>query len=312
MSGGRSIHRWILPGMLVLLLMVLLLAGCGRMTDTSGLTGLWVLDNADSDAVLIPPSLVEENRLILRLDPDGSGVMENASSQGRIVWKYEDATVVLRAGESVLSGTVRGDELILYGKDETGLHFVRDSRDGTPEIQNPVKGEPFLGSWYGWWKIEDSSGEMPVSWYDCCAVFEAQEDDTILLTLWDEDGSRTDPLAQVRFIKEADLLISVSGYFAFMEIQGRDWILTESESDILIPDIMHDAEGETFRATVYLRPWGDNWNDAPEEQRPFYYEDWYLPLLKQKAEMPDQIPWKRLEAKRERTVETQSLFSDRS
>ena len=116
MSGGRSIHRWILPGMLVLLLMVLLLAGCGRMMDTSGLTGLWILDNADGDAVLIPPSLVEENRLILRLDPDGSGVMENAFSQGRIVWKYEDATVVLRAGESVLSGTVIGDELILYGK----------------------------------------------------------------------------------------------------------------------------------------------------------------------------------------------------
>ena len=104
MPGGRSIHRRILPGMLVLLLMVLLLAGCGRMTDTSGLTGLWVLDNADSDTVLIPPSLVEENRLILRLDPDGSGVMENASSQGRIVWKYEDATVVLRAGDSLCAG----------------------------------------------------------------------------------------------------------------------------------------------------------------------------------------------------------------
>ena len=312
MPGGRSINKWFLPGVLVLLLMVLLLSGCGRMTDTSGLSGLWILDNADSDAVLIPASLVEENRLTLRLDPDGSGIMESASSQGRIVWKYEDGTVLLRAGESVLSGTVRGNELILYGKDETGLHFVRDSRDETPEMQNTVREESPLGSWYGWWKIEDSSGKMPVSWYDCCAVFEAQEDGTILLTLWDEDGRRTDPLSQVRFIEEADSLISVSGYFAFMEIQGRDLILTESESDILIPDIMHDAEGETFRATVYLRPWGDTWNDAPEEQRPFYYEDWYLPLLKQKAEMPEQIPWKRLEAKRERAGETRSALSDRS
>ena len=189
MPGGRSINKWFLPGVLVLLLMVLLLSGCGRMTDTSGLSGLWILDNADSDAVLIPASLVEENRLTLRLDPDGSGIMESASSQGRIVWKYEDGTVLLRAGESVLSGTVRGNELILYGKDETGLHFVRDSRDETPEMQNTVREESPLGSWYGWWKIEDSSGKMPVSWYDCCAVFEAQEDGTILLTLWDEDGT---------------------------------------------------------------------------------------------------------------------------
>ena len=112
-------------------------------------------------------------------------------------------------------------------------------------------------------------------------------------------------------MEEADSLISVSGYFAFMEIHGKEWSLTESEPYILIPDIMHDAEGETFRATVYLRPWGDNWSDAPEEQRPFYYEDWYLPLLKQNAEMPEQIPWKRLEAKRERAGETQSALSDR-
>ena len=312
MPGGRSTHRWLLPGMLVLLLLVLLLSGCGRMTDTSGLTGLWVLDNADSDSVLIPADLVDKNRLTLRLDPDGSGVLESVSSQGRIVWNYEDGTVLLRAGESVLSGTVKGNELILLGGDETRLHFVRDSREETQEIRNSGPGEAFLGSWYGWWKIEDSAGEMPVSWYDCCAVFEAQEDGTILLTLWDEDGSRTNPLSLVRFIEEEDSLISVSGYFAYMEIQGKEWRLTEPDSDILIPDIMHDAEGEAFRATVYLRRWGDKWNDAPVEQRPFYYEDWYLPLLKQKAEMPEQIPWKRLEANRERAGEKQNTLSDRS
>jgi len=160
--------------------------------------------------------------------------------------------------------------------------------------------EAFLGSWYGWWKIEDSQGEMPVTWYDCCAVFEAQEDGTVLMTLWDEDGSRTDPLSQVRFKPEDDAMVSLSGYFAAMEIRGGQWILTESDPAILIPDIDYNAEGENFRATVYLRRWGQSWSNTPAEQRPFYYEDWYLPLLKQKAEMPDQIPWQRLEAKRER------------
>ena len=303
MSGCQTILKRSLPAVLTLLLSAFSLTGCGRITDTSGLTGLWTLSEADNSAVLLPDSLVEDNRLSLRLDPGGSGVIEGASADGRILWRYEDGVVYLRAGSAVLSGTVEGNELILQSEDETRLHFVREDGSRISEEQEPAKAEAFLGSWYGWWKIEDADGEMPVTWYDCCSVFEAQEDGTILMTLWDEDGSREDPLSQVRFKSEKDALVSLSGYFAYMEIRAGEWRLTEADPAILIPDIQHDAEGEIFRATVYLRRWGQSWSSTPAEQRPFYYEDWYLPLLKQKAEMPDQIPWQRLEAKRERPAQ---------
>ena len=303
MSGSQTILKRSLPAVLTLLLSAFSLTGCGRITDTSGLTGLWTLSEADNSAVLLPDSLVEDNRLSLRLDPGGSGVIEGASADGRILWRYEAGVVYLRAGSAVLSGTVEGNELILQSEDEMRLHFVRDDGSRTSEEQEPAKAEAFLDSWYGWWKIEDAKGEMPVTWYDCCAVFEAQEDGTILMTLWDEDGSREDPLSQVRFKSEKDALVSLSGYFAYMEIRAGEWRLTETDPAILIPDIQHDAEGEIFRATVYLRRWGQSWSSTPAEQRPFYYEDWYLPLLKQKAEMPDQIPWQRLEAKRERPAQ---------
>ena len=303
MSGRYTVLRRFLPGILAFLLAAFSLSGCGRVTDTSGLTGLWTLNEADDSSILIPDSLVENNQLTLRLDPGGSGMIEGASSEGRILWRYEDGVVYLRAGSAVLSGTVEGSELILQSEDETRLHFIREDGSRTAEKQVPVGEEAFLGSWYGWWKIEDAKGKMPVTWYDCCAVFEAQEDGTILMTLWDEDGSREDPLSQVRFKSEKDALVSLSGYFAYMEIRGGDWRLTESDPAVLIPDIQHDAEGEIFRATVYLRRWGQSWSSTPAEQRPFYYEDWYLPLLKQKAEMPDQIPWQRLEAKRERPAQ---------
>ena len=303
MSGCQTILKRSLPAVLTLLLSAFSLTGCGRITDTSGLTGLWILSEADNSAVLLPDSLVEDNRLSLRLDPGGSGVIEGASADGRILWRSEDGIVYQRAGSAVLSGTVEGSELILQSEDETRLHFIREDGSRTAEKQVPVGEEAFLGSWYGWWKIEDAKGKMPVTWYDCCAVFEAQEDGTILMTLWDEDGSRENPLSQVRFKSEKDALVSLSGYFAYMEIHGGDWRLTESDPAVLIPDIQHDAEGEIFRATVYLRRWGQSWSSTPAEQRPFYYEDWYLPLLKQKAEMPDQIPWQRLEAKRERPAQ---------
>ena len=303
MSGRYTVLRRFLPGLLAFLLAAFSLSGCGRVTDTSGLTGLWTLNEADDSSILIPDSLVENNQLTLRLDPGGSGMIEGASSEGRILWRYEDGVVYLRAGSAVLSGTVEGSELILQSEDETRLHFIREDGSRTAEKQVPVGEEAFLGNWYGWWKIEDAKGKMPVTWYDCCAVFEAQEDGTILMTLWDEDGSREDPLSQVRFKSEKDALVSLSGYFAYMEIRAGEWRLTEADPAILIPDIQHDAEGEIFRATVYLRRWGQSWSSTPAEQRPFYYEDWYLPLLKQKAEMPDQIPWQRLEAKRERPAQ---------
>ena len=299
MPGRKMFPKRFLPGMYMLLLAVFLLMGCGRVTDTSGLAGIWMLKEADNGTVLIPDNLTEANRLIVRLDPGGSGVIEGSSADGRVLWRYEDGIVYLRAGNAVLSGTVEGNELILQSEDETRLHFVRENRGEAAEEEKPSAENPFLDSWYGWWKIEDSQGKMPITWYDCCAVFEAQENGTILMTLWDEDGSRADPLSQVRFKPEKDALVSLSGYFAYMEIRGGEWRLTEADPAILIPDIQHHAEGEDFRATVYLRRWGQSWSSTPEEQRPFYYEDWYLPLLKQKAEMPDQIPWQRLEAKRE-------------
>ena len=37
---------------------------------------------------------------------------------------------------------------------------------------------------------------------------------------------------------------------------------------------------------MYLRPWGSLWPDE-EDRLPYYYEDWYLPLIESGEEMPD-------------------------
>ena len=83
MLGCQTILKRLLPGLLTLLFAAFSFTGCGRMTDTSGLTGLWILNEADNSSFLIPDSLVEDNRLSLRLDPGGSGVIEGVSAEGR-------------------------------------------------------------------------------------------------------------------------------------------------------------------------------------------------------------------------------------
>ena len=62
---------------------------------------------------------------------------------------------------------------------------------------------------------------------------------------------------------------------------------------------LHSSGGEVFHFSFFLRPWGDRWSDAPEGQKPFYFDDWYLPLLKEDAPMPESIPWEKLELARE-------------
>ena len=44
--------------------------------------------------------------------------------------------------------------------------------------------------------------------------------------------------------------------------------------------------------SIYLRPWGESWEDVradDEELLPYYYDDWYLPLIETGASMPEVI-----------------------
>ena len=39
---------------------------------------------------------------------------------------------------------------------------------------------------------------------------------------------------------------------------------------------------------IYLRPWGSRWPGS-EDEKPYYYESWYLPLIEAGEAMPDKI-----------------------
>ena len=141
---------------------------------------------------------------------------------------------------------------------------------------------------------------MPTSWYDCCARLTRFEDSAYLLTLWDEDGSADQPLASVVFRDEEDgRLISLYGSWLYNDISFGGWEMSFPGEILCMEDLMHDAEGTVFTYSFYLRSWGDRWEGCPPEQLPFYYDDWYLPLVKQGSAMPDRIPVAELEKERE-------------
>ena len=164
------------------------------------------------------------------------------------------------------------------------------------------------GAWYGWWTMTGCSGayeSMAGQWWDACAVIDIGMDYTGTVTIWDEDYSRADPMSQATVtlnsagVGEHGTVMSESGYFTNLPLEHADWIVDPAinsrfpdvENMICIEGWYEDGEDE-FYYEVYLRPWGQLWDDFAADYPddvPHYYDDWYLPLVEAGSAMPDVV-----------------------
>ena len=290
-----------------LFIISLLLTACGEAADTSGLSGSYVLKNVEEDGITLSTGYVSQIGLIIRLDPGGTGVVLNGDSEGALRWKMEQDRLFITTGSIQLGGYPDGSDLVLQPDDSSViLRFTPEAAAPSEEAATEPEGEAEIvpeiwsGNWYGWWKIEQSEGTLPVTWYDCCGSFLQQKDGCLRFIVWDEDGSRSEPLGDILFEETDDhRFSSLSGYFLYDKVSAGEWILPRPGKDLMLENLRHDADGESFLFTIYLRPWGAKWDDLSEKQLPFYYDDWYLIQIKENRPMPDRIPWQELETKRE-------------
>ena len=164
------------------------------------------------------------------------------------------------------------------------------------------------GAWYGWWTMTGCSGayeSMAGQWWDACAVIDIGSDYTGTVTIWDEDYSRADPMLQASVtlnsagVGEHGTVMSESGYFTNLPLEHADWIIDPAinsrfpdvENMICIEGWYEDGDDE-FYYEVYLRPWGQLWDDFAADYPddiPYYYDDWYLPLVESGSSMPDVV-----------------------
>ena len=159
------------------------------------------------------------------------------------------------------------------------------------------------GEWYGWWKMTGCSGYyeeegMEGQWWDVCGTIDIGADYTGTVTLWDEDYTRTKPMATVSVsLNEAGTgehgtVMSESGWFTDAAVEHADWIvdpgLLDYDDMIWISGDYEDGDDE-FHYDIYLRPWGLYWKDMEEDAYPYRYTDWYLPLIDAGKSMPDAI-----------------------
>ena len=228
----------------------------------------------------------------------------------KTAYVLKDAAAKVKATFEQLFGKKNGT--ITIDPSTLSREASADSTGSTDTTLPAPTGDALLdwwnGAWYGWWTMTGCSGayeSMAGQWWDACAVIDIGSDYTGTVTIWDEDYSRADPMSQVSVTLnsagagEHGTVMSESGYFTNLPLEHAGWIIDPAinsrfpdvENMICIEGWYEDGDDE-FYYEVYLRPWGQLWDDFAADYPddiPYYYDDWYLPLVESGSSMPDVV-----------------------
>ncbi len=300
---------------LLTVVLVLSLAACGKGT---GDAGFYVLTSLSGDGMTLDKDTLEllglYGTMYLELREDGTGVLSMGDGDDlALTWKKG---VITADGESS-KYTLKGDELTIE-IDGAAMVFTREDKSAfssTSGGSSNLGGLGNLGSddtlldfwngeWYGWWAMLGADGEyeeLSGQWWDTCGVIDIGDDYTGTVELWDEDGDPYNLLCSVDVslsgsgTSQYGTVMSEDGWFGDCLVGHADWIvdpgLADYDNMIWIDGSYEDDYG-SFTISIYLKPWGERWDDveaAQPQDVPYYYYDWYLPLIEAGEPMPDVI-----------------------
>jgi len=187
------------------------------------------------------------------------------------------------------------------GKTEKTVIVLRETPAAAPvesltpaPVESAMPTASVCNDWYGWWRMYNTSGDwahMYGYYWDCCAEI-AQEEGTLRLQLWDEDLPKNVGLASARLREENGVWRCVAGAFLDRELGPDSWNIAaavDSCGQLLHIRGSYDAVGKGgFQYEIFLRPWGSRWPGS-EDEKPGFYESWYLPLVEAGVKMPEVI-----------------------
>lgn len=162
------------------------------------------------------------------------------------------------------------------------------------------------GDWYGCWQITNAKGiyiDQDGQYFDCFARITVSGDEACSLIFWDELQSAESPVAMLDLILSdsgdesiAGVAVSTGGYFLDSEINETQWNLEPGwngfDSILAVENGRYEGENGSFDYNILLRPWGRTWEDVEASQPqlvPYFYYDWYLPMLANGETMPDEF-----------------------
>lgn len=257
--------------------------------------GYYVIETMTSGGVTLTAADLEpfyEQLPFLILNDDGSAVLYDGMTLTEMIWgdgsiypaETPDEALPLRAD----SGT-----LLIEDGDE---RMTFTPSDAAPPNLDILRNDSFWAEdWYGWWIMHNCTGDyegMENYWWDLCAELSLAGDGSGTFVLWDEDYTKAEPMSEVLVSLKNNVLYSRSGYFETGSIGEGDWAISPEDSTyerclVFVGEV--ESTYGSYQYMVILRPWGTLWDDVVEDDLPYYYTDWYLPLIEAGMEMPDYI-----------------------
>ena len=239
------------------------------------------------------------------IDSQFTDIAPGTTLEVRTAYLLHDTTSPVEATFEQIFGTKNGkitiDASTLSRVTAAGVDQTDNGGLSTPAETGDALLDWWNGAWYGWWKMTGCSGSyesMEGQWWDVCGEIAIGADYTGTITLWDEDYTRTDPMALASVsLNEAGTgehgtVMSEGGWFTNVALEHADWIVDPGlldYDDLIWIDGDYENGDDEFHYDIYLRPWGLYWDDMDESGYPYRYADWYLPLIDAGKSMPDAI-----------------------
>ena len=280
--------------------------GCGQSEYVGMYNGVYV----EADGRVYPMEDYFNGENYLELKPRGKALMMTGTTEHELTWEENEGEITFtESGDSFygyINNGVISMDFMGWGMN---LTFAIDGAQ-LPEttVVDPVAYAEAInavrpywnGDWYGWWYISQATGayvDEQMQIRDCAARIELDDTARGPIRIWDMEHPYNTPLADgiLRVDPETGMEgvgIAMSGQGTFMgqPVESGDWLIDPStaayENLLEIYGYYKDDKGDFFY-TLYLRPWGQGWEDVLEAadptkapaELPLYYS-LYLEALK--------------------------------
>lgn len=264
------------------------------LPSARGDAGYYIVDRAIEDGEKIAGSELRDMGFdyYVLLNEDGTAVCQT-DDLATGTWIKGVLSLQNDQGDSAtINYTIKGDELTIDWGGLIIIYVLSNGVPPTPTVGTVGAGglselqEWWDGDWYGYWEphsVSEGYEHLDDGRWDVFAKIEINKDDTGVIYLWEdgEDFAKVNITVSEYGLSDKGAAVSESGnYWNGYEIGHADWIIDPGiynyENYMVIDGRYDDDEGDGFNYVVYLRPWGLLWNDFPEDERPPWYEDWYL------------------------------------
>lgn len=310
--------RVILLTTVAVLAVGILLLSCILVTNffqNRSITPEGVLGRYDSIACRFCDIEIDADGEWIELKSGGKAVLYLMEQEYTGKWQLEGNDLTIYQGDDTFRGSLNGDIIKLTFDSYEFTYCKAGSTGGAlpdaePQSQINAYAERLTGDWYGWWIICDGTGEWKEykdNFWDACALIELYEEDPNAgyFLFWDEDSEADECVSSVDFhMGTGNKVIPDSGFFWDADLEDCTWELdadgklTGGITDMIcVKGSYVDPENSanTLSYNLYLRPWGEAWEDLRgvenadypyDDMMPNRYDDWYLPLIRAGKEMP--------------------------